>query len=208
MPKLSSQLTEKELRKEVYRLRRELRSSVKEVRELSRTSTTIPTYAIDKLKELERSYRQKSVKRMTKPELVSNYRALEYIRGLKSSTVSGAIEVGRKFEPFKEELNKLSKSERDLFWDVYQRFYSETRGTAERFKYEVFDSGVLTSVVNRARAGYSASDIAGALLHAYQTSAVEYARKQNEIIRSIFEDGEVDVNNGTVLFSSALKEFL
>ena len=208
MPKLSSQLTEKELRTEVYRLRRELRSSVKEVRELSRTSPTIPTYAIDKLKELERSYRKKSVSKMTKPELVSNYRALEYIRGLKSSTASGAIEVGRKFEPFKDELNKLSKSERDLFWDVYQRFYSETRGTAERFKYEVFDTGVLTSVVNRARAGYSASDIAGALLHAYRSSAAEYAQRQNEIIRSIFEDGEVDVNNGTVLFSSALKEFL
>lgn len=208
MPKLSSQLTEKELRKEIYRLRRELRASVKEVRELSRTSNLIPTYSVSKMRELERRYRSKSVSNMTKAELVSNFRALEYIQGLKSSTVSGALEIAHKFEPFKNELNELPESDRKAFWDAYQRFYNETRGTAERFKYELFDTSVLRTITNRIRNGETASDIATTLVNIFNQSSAEYAYRQQEIIRGIFEGKGAGENNDVILFSSKLKNLL
>ena len=134
----ATELNDKELRREIYALRRALRTDIKEVRDISKSSPTIPTYAISHLSKAENEMRTKSVKKREGAELLSIYRQLKYTRGLKSSTLEGALETAEKFEPIAEHLKSLSQEKRQEFWDIYGELYKHS-STLERFKYELFE---------------------------------------------------------------------
>lgn len=140
-------MTDKEIRKEIYDLRRELRADISEVNRLRNTSdSAIPTYATDRMKVLEREMREKSVKNMSRNELENVYRDLKYVRGLKSSTVEGAIKTGRTIEPLKEKLKTLSPDLQKNFWAIYSKLYGDTATEIDRFKYVIFESDLVDSI--------------------------------------------------------------
>lgn len=131
------ELNDKELRREIYALRRALRIDIKEVKKASKVVTEIPTYAATHLAKAEKEMKAKSVCKREGAELSSIYRELKYIRGLKSSTLEGAIETAEKFEPIAKELKTLSEEKRKEFWDIYKKMY-EDNPLYEKFKYEIF----------------------------------------------------------------------
>ena len=135
--KLSSTLSDKELRQEIYKLRRELRADIGEIKNEIKTDKSIPTYAVNDFKEAEKSMRQKSVRSMGRKDLVSTYRNLTYIRNLKSSTLEGARDVidsletvknriklmGDVNQPLSNLLEQSSKSTTEKFWDIFKRTF-------------------------------------------------------------------------------------
>lgn len=147
-------MDEKQLRKEIYNLRKNLRQDIKAVRGDFRTATSYakelknvdkeveitsyPTYALDDMRKLEKLFRQKAVRYMDKKELQDTYRDLRYIRNLKSSTVEGAREVFENFQPIADKLGKLDEKERKAFWDIY-KYARENKGLLEHFKYQLFN---------------------------------------------------------------------
>lgn len=133
----ATELNDKELRREIYALRRALRTDIKEVKDISTVSSTIPTYATSHMTKAEEEMRLKSIRKREGAELLSIYRELKYIRGLKTSTLEGALEVAEKFEPLAKELRTLSEVKRKEFWDIYKKMYEENP-LYEKFKYDIF----------------------------------------------------------------------
>lgn len=144
--RLTSRMTPKELRKEIYSLRRQLRTNLKGVRELQKFSPLVPRYATNKMKELEKQMRQTSVRKMEEKELRNLYRDLNYISGLKSSTPAGAMETAERFEPLRQRLNNFSESLRDKFWRIYGKIYESSNGTIDKFKYTIFESDLIDEI--------------------------------------------------------------
>ena len=213
--RLATQLSRKELLSLIRATRKELRGSLSEVREESRTSPNIPTYAVDDFDKLEKAIRKKTLKRMTNRELVSVVRKLEYIKQLDSSTLSGAREVANKFEPFKNYIGSLSKTNRNKFWRVYRRFYRETSQTAERFKYEIFNEDVAEMIVRNIKKGEGIISLTGKLKSAYEAASLskfelnELAYKALEQLDTdIINKAEVENISENVLFSKSLKSLL
>lgn len=136
------ELDSKELRKETYKLRRELREDIKAVKELSKTAPFIPQYAVDLYKNVAKTMREKAIKYMTDSEVRNIYRDLKYISSLKSSTPEGAFDTAVKYEKNIGSFVKgLSEDERKEFFKFYDKAYGLlTRQTAELFKYEIFDT--------------------------------------------------------------------
>ena len=213
--RLATQLSRKELLSLIRETRKELRGSLSEVREESRTSPNIPTYAVDDFDKLEKDIRKKTLKRMTNRELVSVVRKLEYIKQLDSSTLSGALEVANKFEPFKNYIGSLSKTNRNKFWRVYRRFYRETSQTAERFKYEIFNEDVAEMIVRNIKKGEGIISLTGKLKLAYEAASLSKF-ELNELAYRALEQLDTDIINKVevenisenVLFSKSLKSLL
>lgn len=160
--KLSSQMTDTELRKEIYNLRRDLRQRLGEVRAEAKTSPTfyhesadtdrkiekkiIARSALEHFKEAEKTMRKTAVRDMDTKQLRNMYRDLKYIAGLKSSTLEGATITASRYDPFAKTMESLSEDMRNLVWDVYSKLYAE-RGTGlERYKYEIFESGLTQEI--------------------------------------------------------------
>ena len=146
--KPSKQMTDRELRRDIYETRRYVEANIKAVRELQKgePSLAIPTYATNQYALLKRQMRDKSVKKMSRTELISTRRQLQYIKGLKSSTVEGAKETAVKFSPLADKLKALSPQLQDKFWEIYRKAYSDTKGQLERFRYELFSSDLIDQV--------------------------------------------------------------
>lgn len=210
MAKLTSQLTMKEIKKEIFRMRRELRSSLKEVRDFSRISYTLPTYALKDMREAEKIMRQKAVSKMTKKELISMYRKLSYIQGLKTSTLSGAIEVSKNFEPLRDRLGVTSPKNREKFWDIYRRFRSVTGGTGEKYKYLIFDTEIYDIIIDKLDTGETGEEITIQLLNALEETQEVKAYREEKILKDIFEGKQTQIDRGyeNVLFSEKLREIL
>lgn len=152
--KLSSNLSDKELRQEIYKLRRELRVDIGEIKNEIKTDKSIPTYAVDDFRKAEKYMREKSVRSMGRRELVSTYRNLTYIRNLKSSTLEGARDVidnletvknriklmGDVNQPLSNLLEQSSKSTNEKFWDIFKRTFDGRADLRERYKYEIWNS--------------------------------------------------------------------
>lgn len=160
--KTSKQMTDKELRQDIYKMRREVEANIKGVKELqkSESSLAVPTDAIQQYAKLNRLMRNKSVRRMDRDELISVRRQLAYIKGLKSSTVEGAKKTAVKFEPLNHKLKSLSPSLQDKFWEVYRKAYSDTKGQLENFKYEIFESDLIDTINSGTDTGELAQKIA------------------------------------------------
>lgn len=148
---------EKSLRKDIYKLRRELRSDLKEVRGASKLSSLIPTEALSHMTKVEREMRDISVRKMGTRDLLSTYRQLKYIRGLKSSTIEGAEKSAKLWTPIKEHLDAFSKDTRDEWWNAYGEIYKNW-STMDKFKYTIFE------YVDKAFTGDNAEEIKAKLV--------------------------------------------
>lgn len=152
MKSKTSDLNDKELRQEIYKLRRDLREDLREVKEFSKTEVVLPTYAIDNFKKAEKSMREKSVRSMDRKELESVYRQLSYVRNLKSSTVQGGLDTIATLESAKNRvaelkdvdlkhmLSELDSTALDQFWKIYGKAFEKSRDLQERFKYELWNT--------------------------------------------------------------------
>ena len=131
-------LSDKELRKESRKL---INSLSKRISNIEVLGDSAPQYAVNNFRRLQETI-PKSLDKLKGKELRNLYRDLRYINSLKSSTVKGAKEVQKTFEPIKEKLDVLSPQLKDKFWEIYEKFYDIAGGTAEHFKYELFDANI------------------------------------------------------------------
>lgn len=159
MIKTPSQMSEEELKKEIYKLRRDLRVDIRGVRELKKSSPLSPSYAIDKMAEIEKRMRETPVIRMDKKQLKDTLRDLMYTRNLKSSTVKGIQEAEPIMANLKDQLASLSKDIQDKFWDIYKIFYEDTKGLGELYKYEIFSTRLIDYVNRDTSAAVMAKNI-------------------------------------------------
>ena len=151
---LANTQDEKTLRRDVYALRRALRADVAEVKayikerkrltkNIAKTEDMredyhiIPDVAVRRLKNLEKEMKANPVKYMTKKELLSTYRQLKYIRGLKTSTLEGSKEVAKHFNSIATSLSKLSDEHLKKFWDTYEHL-TDISPLYKHMRYEIF----------------------------------------------------------------------
>ena len=133
----STYLSDKELKKEIKRYTDKLRKRIKRIRVLGDKAMQD---AVAKFDEYINN-RKKITPKTERAELLSYYRQLRYIDSLKSSTVKGALATKNKFEPIRDRLNTLSKTQQEKFWEIYGKLY-ETNATMEKFKYEIFNESI------------------------------------------------------------------
>lgn len=127
---------EKMLRQAIYDLRRELREDIKEVKEYSKTSF-VPLDAVLSMREIEDYMVRKPVKSMDIKDLRKTYKELDYIRGLKSSTLEGAKATGTIYmDDLKKRLLELPKNEQEEFWKMYGQVKRDIP-ISELFKYDI-----------------------------------------------------------------------
>lgn len=127
---------EKMLRQAIYDLRRELREDIKEVKEYSKTSF-VPLDAVLAMKDIEDYMVRKPVKSMDIKDLRKTYKELDYIRGLRSSTLEGAKSTGTIYmDDLKKRLLELSKNEQEEFWKMYAQVKRDIP-ISELFKYDI-----------------------------------------------------------------------
>lgn len=133
----AANLTDKELRKEIRRLDKNLSRRIANIEGLG---SSAPQYAINRYREATKDI--KSLSALSRKQLVTLHRDLRYINALKSSTVKGAKDVQTKFEPIRDKLSALSPDTRKKFWEIYGKLYESTGGTMENFKYEIFATNI------------------------------------------------------------------
>lgn len=132
-------MTDKEIRKEIYKLRRELKKEAKDLINLAEVDKLIPLTAVEQLNQFEEELRKgKSVKRQDTKELRKTLRQIRYINNLESSHVDGAIKGGRRFEPIRQTVEQLNEEQKKEFWQVYKDLYKEGP-IYERFRYEIYE---------------------------------------------------------------------
>lgn len=136
----ASTLSRKEQQKEVRRLVKNLSRRIARIENLNLSGSQ---YAINRYREIEKTL-PKNLGKATDKQIQTLYRDLRYVDSLKTSTVRGAKQTMKVFEPIKNKLNTLSKSTQDKFWEAYGKLY-ENSSTMANFKYEIFD--VLSDVM-------------------------------------------------------------
>lgn len=136
----ASTLNRKEQQKEVRRLVKNLSRRIARIENLNLSGSQ---YAINKYRQLEKTL-PKNLGKATDKQIQTLYRDLKYSDSLKTSTVKGAKETMKTFEPIREKLSILSKDTRQKFWEAYGKLY-ENSSTMANFKYELFD--VLSDVM-------------------------------------------------------------
>lgn len=145
-----------------------------EVRELSKTSPTIPTYAVEHMKKLELKFRDKSVSNMSRQEMISVYRELKYISQLKTSTVEGAIKSADVFSPIADKLQSFSPELKRKFWEVFGKSYEENR-LLDRFKYEIFEH-----IIDEVNSATDTDELTAKVLQAYQETVEEEGKNVDD----------------------------
>lgn len=138
---LSHNKSDKELRKDINDLRKELREDIKGVENYIKSlqpSEFMPKVAVNKFHELDKTIKEKGISNMSTEELKTVYRDLEYIRTLKTSTVEGAIKSKQLWQPIEEKLSTFGKREKRRFFKAYDKLYEEIP-VVMQFKYQLFD---------------------------------------------------------------------
>lgn len=137
---------EKELRREIYSLRRELRQDLREVRAFAKEEILAPKSALKKMTNVENYMRKKSVSKMNKEELQSTYRKLKYIRELNSSTLEGATRQVEHLGSIIPNINKLSKRQLDKLWSTYEKIVGGNTSLID-YKYDIY-GGIVDVISN------------------------------------------------------------
>lgn len=176
--------TPDETKQEIRKLIRNIGRRVKNIEELGFIA---PQYATRKFHELTDN--RKSLSDMTEKELNTLYRDLKYVDNLKSSTVKGAIDVGRNFEPIKQDLDTLSESTKKKFWEIYEKFYERTAGTAEAYKYIIFEQNIDEIFSGNT----DVDDIVNKLIEAYDKSLMETGGDDENAMRIRFSSNLEDI---------------
>ncbi len=132
-------MTEEQMRKEIRRVLRQVGRNAKEIEAAASVSFDIPTYAVEHLKDFRRQIKKISIKRATGRTLRNYYRDINYIAGLKSATVEGAMEMSYGIQPIVRAVKALPEEEEKAFWRVYDKAYSED-ALMQHYKYEILDT--------------------------------------------------------------------
>lgn len=158
---LAPQMTDKELRKAINEEKYNLGRRIKNIEKYANQG--LPQYAAQRYRELEQEI-PKSLRKVDGSELRSIYRKLRYISNLKSSTVKGAREVQKNFEPLNDELKQLSEKTQSNIWKVLESFL-ESAPSAEKFKYEV-----LGEIIDMAYVGMDKEESKESLINAFMNA--------------------------------------
>lgn len=140
-------MSDDELRKEIYDLRRGLRKDIKEVRDFIReskesgTSSSYPQFAIKDMAKMNTYFRKNAVSKMSRSELEKSYRRLQYIRGLDTSTKEGMISAISSMGKVWETLEKLTDEQKKKFWDLY-KYSRQLNPNIDRYKYNFLNETV------------------------------------------------------------------
>ena len=118
-------MTEDEMRKEIRRVLRQVGKNAKEIEAAASVSYFIPTYAVEHLKDFRKQIKKTSIKKATGRTLRNYYRDINYIAGLKSATVEGAMEMSYGIQPIVMAVKALPEEQEKAFWRVYDKAYSE-----------------------------------------------------------------------------------
>lgn len=181
---IASRLTVKEMRKESRRI---IKNLSRRIERIERLGASAPQYAVEHYRKLEKRLPAR-LTQLSEKELTSLYRDLRYINALKSSTVKGALQTQKTFEPIKQKLEVLSPDSQRKFWEIYGKLYEITGNTMEGFKYELFETNIDYI--------YGGQDVDTAV----QEIINEYDRTLKEM-GSYASDEEIKI-----LFTSRLKE--
>lgn len=127
-------LSQKELRKETRRLLTNLSKRISHIEGLE----TAPKYAVNRFREIEKNVPSR-LTQLSEKDLRNLYRDLRYVNRLKSSTVKGAKDVEKTFEPIANKIEALPEEQRKNVFQVYEMFYGSVGGIASHYKYEVLD---------------------------------------------------------------------
>ncbi len=135
---LATYITTEEMLEESRKLINSLKGRIANIEGLGESA---PQYAVKHFRELEKRI-PKKLTDLSDKELRTLYRDLRYINALKSSTVKGAKEIQKKFLPIEKQLNALSKTTRNKFWEAYGKIFESTGGVLEKFKYEILETNI------------------------------------------------------------------
>lgn len=130
---------EKNLRRDIYALRRELKYDIRDVREAHKKDFLIPDYAVKHMTDLNRIFRNKSVRAMDYTELLKVYRKMLNIRGLKSSTLEGATNARNSLINAIPKLSELNEKQADKMWSAYERLV-EQNAALSQYKYDIYNA--------------------------------------------------------------------
>lgn len=179
---LANPQDEKTLRRDIYALRRALREDISQVDEyinerkrltknIAKTEDMrevyhiVPDIAIRKFRAIEKDMKKNPVKYMDKKDLLSTYRQLKYIRGLKSSTLEGSKDIAKHFNSIATPLSKLSPEHIKKFWDTYEHLLDRAK-LYRYIKYDIFTG--LANVVGKIN--MSAKELGAAIDQLYDKS--------------------------------------
>ena len=140
--------TLKDLRNEIYALRRSLQKDLREVREARKDDELISKRALESYAKATRITKTKSVRDMDKGELQSLRRQLQHIRELKSSTLSGAIEQKTRLIKLVPNITNLSKTQQEKVWSIYSKI-TEDKIPLKDYKYSLY--GAISDLVENTK---------------------------------------------------------
>lgn len=178
--------TEKELRREIYSLRRDLRTDIKEIKEATKNYSLYPTFAVDKMRELERIMRKKSVSRMNKGELQSIYRKLTHTRQMKTSKLEGVKSVAENLKSNIPNITKLTNEQLKKLWQSYGKLVGELK-IFKDYKYEVYTA---------------LADVATKTKMSDEELAVRVESLYNKATRGVLDDNEITDKTDKILLRS------
>lgn len=176
--------TPDETKQEIRKLIRNIGRRVKNIEELGESA---PQYATKRFHEITDN--RKPLSEMTEKELNTLYRDLKYVDNLKSSTVKGAILVQHNFEPYNNVLQILSENARKKFWEIYDKFYERTAGTAEAYKYIIFEQNIDEILSGNT----DVDEIVHNLIEAYDKSLMETGGDDENAMRIRFSSNLEDI---------------
>lgn len=126
----SREMTDRELKREIRRISRNLS---KRISNLERLGITTSRETIRKYHELEAEIAALNI--LDRKELTQLYRDINYINNLKTSTVRGSLKAQINFRPIEEYISELSEEDNKTFWHAYNTLV-EDRMISNYFKYE------------------------------------------------------------------------
>lgn len=138
----------KELRREIYSLRKIIRSDIRQVKNAAKDNHLIPQSAINQMRKLEQKMRQTAVSKMTGTQLRSTYRGLMHIHGLKSGTLEGATKVAERLQGLLSQAQQLTPQQLRKTWEVYHKLVEQS-AIFQKYKYEILE--VVPDVVTKTR---------------------------------------------------------
>lgn len=151
------------------------RNLSRRIKAIQSQETPVADYAVKDFRELQEKYPRKLAD-MNDKQLREYYRDLRYISGLKTSTVKGALEAAKTFNPIVEKLRVFSPKTEDKFWKIYGKLF-ENNALLEKFKYEVFES-----IQTQLYGGLDVDDIIQNIEEAYQEAQEEGANADEQSI--------------------------
>lgn len=135
---------QREQRNLTKRLRNVVRISEEETRRAILDETYTPKAISTRVAEkylpvLEsKSTKVKDLKALSRSELLTRLRDIQYIESLKSSSVKGATHSAKIFGEVEQKLKSLSSDTQSQFWSIYSKVIEENR-VFQNYKYEIFD---------------------------------------------------------------------